>query len=159
MFPEMRRFKQQVSESDCQKILTEEKRAAFSVIGHDGYPYTIPINFYYDENDHRIYLHSAKAGHKMDALKNCDKVCLTTWNQGFKKDGDWEWNATSVVVFGKIKFVEDQRLISDRLRKMASKYYPNQAEVEAGMTSPAFNHVQMLAIEIEHMTGKLVNEK
>ena len=37
----------------------------------------------------------------MDAIQKCNKVCLTTWNQGFKKEGHWEWNATSVVVFEK----------------------------------------------------------
>ena len=49
MFREMRRFKQQITTEECKKVLKEEKRAAFSVIGDEGYPYTIPINFYYDE--------------------------------------------------------------------------------------------------------------
>ena len=97
MFREMRRFKQQVSQDECKKILKDEKRAAFSVIGDEGYPYTIPINFYYEEADHTIYFHGAREGHKMDAIQKCNKVCLTTWNQGFKKEGHWEWNATSVV--------------------------------------------------------------
>lgn len=159
MFRKMRRFKNQVTESECKKILTEEKRGAFSVIGEDGYPYTIPINFYYDENDNCIYFHGAKEGHKVDAIKKCDKVCFTTWNQGFKVDGNWEWNVTSVVVFGKAKLVEDKTIIEDRLRKMATKYYPSEKEVETGMTGSAFDRVQIFAIDIEHMTGKLVNEK
>ena len=88
MFREMRRFKQQVSQDECKKILKDEKRAAFSVIGDEGYPYTIPINFYYEEADHTIYFHGAREGHKMDAIQKCNKVCLTTWNQGFKKEGN-----------------------------------------------------------------------
>lgn len=67
MFREMRRFKQQTTTEECKKVLKEEKRAAFSVIGDDGYPYTIPINFYYDETDNNIYFHGAKEGHKVDA--------------------------------------------------------------------------------------------
>lgn len=159
MFRKMRRFQQQVSDADCKNILKTEKRAAFSVIGDDGYPYTIPINFFYDETEHKIYFHGAKEGHKVDALKACDKVCLTTWNQGFQKDGCWEWNATSVVVFGRAKPVTDAAILEDRLRKLAAKYYPTAEEIEAEMNSPAANHVQMYAIEIAHMTGKLVNEK
>ena len=69
MFREMRRFKQQVSQDECKKILKDEKRAAFSVIGDEGYPYTIPINFYYEEADHTIYFHGAREGHKMDAIQ------------------------------------------------------------------------------------------
>lgn len=159
MFREMRRFKQQVSDDECKRILKEEKRAAFSVIGDEGYPYTIPINFFYDETDHKIYFHCAREGHKIDSLNRCDKVCLTTWNQGFKKSGCWEWNATSVVVFGRAKIVEDTAIVKDRLRELATKYYPTAAEVEEEMNSSAASHVQLFAIEIEHMTGKLVNEK
>lgn len=159
MFRPMRRIRQQVSEEECKRILREEKRAAFSVIGDEGYPYTIPVDFYYDEADHCIYLHGAKSGHKIDAMKNCDKVCLTTWNQGYKTEGHWEWNATSVVVFGRAKLLEDKEVWEDKLRKLAIKYYPTAEEAEAEMQAPPIHAVQMIAIEIEHMTGKLVNEK
>lgn len=159
MFPHMRRSKQQVSADECKRILKEEKRAAFSVIGNEGYPYTVPVNFYYDEADNCIYLHGAKSGHKIDSIKKCNKVCLTTWNQGFKREGHWEWNSTSVVVFGKARFVEDKEVFTDRLRKLAEKYYPTKQEIDYEMASSAMNHVQIIAIEIEHMTGKLVNEK
>ena len=144
---------------NVKKILKDEKRAAFSVIGDEGYPYTIPINFYYEEADHTIYFHGAREGHKMDAIQKCNKVCLTTWNQGFKKVGHWEWNATSVVVFGKAELITDTKIIEDRLQKLAEKYYPTVEEVEKEMNGSARSRVQLFAIRIEHMTGKLVNEK
>lgn len=159
MFREMRRKNQQVSEADCKNLLREEKRAAFSVLGEHGYPYTIPINFYYDEGDGKIYFHGSKTGHKADAISNCTKVCLTVWNQGYKKEGCWEWNATSVVIFGKVHIVHDPSVINDKLRKLTTKYYPSQEEVDKAMASPSMNCVQLFAIDIEHMTGKLVNEK
>ena len=158
MFREMRRFKQQITTEECKKVLKEEKRAAFSVIGDEGYPYTIPINFYYDEADNIIYFHGAKEGHKADAVNRCDKVCLTVWNQGFKKEGHWEWNPTSVVVFGKVKSVTENNIFEDRLRKLAAKYYPTTDEIEEEMERSA-SRTQLFAIKIEHMTGKLVNEK
>lgn len=159
MFRKMRRFKQQVSDAECKRILKDEKRAAYSVIGDNGYPYTIPINFFYDESNNRIYFHGSKEGHKIDAIKKCDKVCLTVWNQGFKQEGHWEWNAVSVVVFGRVKFVTDTDAVEAYLRKLAAKYYPSTDEIEKEMRSPSISRVQMFAIEIEHMTGKLVNEK
>ncbi len=159
MFRKMRRFKQQVTEEECKLILKEEKRAAFSVIGEDGYPYTIPVNFYFDEEKNKIYLHGAKEGHKIDAIKNCNKVCFTTWNQGFKKEGHWEWNATSVIAFGTVEFVTDLEEIKSSLLNLAYKYYPTKVEAEGEMTEGALRRVQVLAINIDHMTGKLVNEK
>lgn len=159
MFREMRRKNQQVSEVDCKKLLLEEKRAAFSVLGEHGYPYTIPINFYYDEADGKIYFHGSKTGHKAQAISNCSKVCFTVWNQGYKKEGCWEWNATSVVIFGRAYIVQDPSIVYDKLQKLTTKYYPSQEEVDKAMASPSMNHVQLFAIDIEHMTGKLVNEK
>ncbi len=158
MFRPMRRFKQAVPEAECKKILTEEKRAAFSVIGDEGYPYTIPINYYYDEEENRIYFHGAREGHKVSAIKSCDKVCFTTWNTGFKKEGCWEWNVTSVIVFGRAKLIEDRNLTEDKARKLALKYYPTAEEVEEELAH-GIDRVQLFAIDIEHMTGKLVNEK
>jgi nitroimidazol reductase NimA-like FMN-containing flavoprotein (pyridoxamine 5'-phosphate oxidase superfamily) len=66
---------------------------------------------------------------------------------------------TSVVVFGRGELVTDRIVIEDRLRKLAIKYYPTEVEIEEEMSSSSADRVQMYAIEIEHMTGKLVNEK
>lgn len=85
----MRRVKQQVGMDKCKKILKEEKRGVLSVMGDKGYPYGIPVNFVYDENANIIYLHGATEGHKMDAIEKCSKVSFTTWDKGYKKDGDW----------------------------------------------------------------------
>lgn len=159
MFRKMRRFKQQVSDEECRRILRQEKRAALSVNGDGGYPYTVPIDFFYDETGGKIYFHGAKEGHKADALGRCDKVCLTVWDQGFKKDGCWEWNATSVVIFGRARLVTDAFAARESLGKLAEKYYPTAEEIEKEMNSPAAERVGVFAIEIEHMTGKLVNEK
>ena len=68
MFREMRRFKQQISEEECIRILKEEPRGVLSMIGDDGYPYGIPISHFYSEEDGKIYFHGAKVGHKIDAI-------------------------------------------------------------------------------------------
>ncbi|SDB03994.1 Pyridoxamine 5'-phosphate oxidase [Pseudobutyrivibrio sp. YE44] len=88
MFRKMRRFKQQVSEAECIDILKSTKRGVLSVIGDDGYPYGMPINHYYCEEDGKIYFHGAKAGHKIDAIKACDKASYCVYNDGFRKEGD-----------------------------------------------------------------------
>ncbi len=159
MFRPMRRIQRQVSAEECKRILREEKRAAFSVIGDDGYPYTVPVNFYYDGEEKRIYLHGAASGHKTEAIKKCDKVCITVWNQGYKTPDSWEWNSTSVVIFGRAEIITDRELLESKLRSLALKYYPTRESVEAEMQTPPAKAVQIISIKIEHMTGKLVNEK
>lgn len=158
MFRKMRRYKQEVSIEECKSILKTEKRGTLSVIGKDGYPYTIPLNFYYDEKENKIYFHGAKQGHKIDAIQACDKVCFTTWNQGFKKEGDWAWNVTSVIIFGKAKLEHDASLTNEKVRILAEKYYPTKEEIDEEM-KVGIARAQLISIEIEHMTGKLVHEK
>ncbi len=159
MFRKMRRYKQQVPDAACCALLAQEKRAALSVNGEEGYPYTVPIDFYYDEAENTIYFHGAREGHKAEAMQRCDKVCLTAWDQGYKKEGHWEWNATSVVVFGRAKFIDDASVKREKLQKLAEKYYPTRQEIEEEMNGPGFARAQLFAIEIEQMTGKLVREK
>ena len=69
MFREMRRKKQELSKEECIDILQTAKTAVLGVVGDNGYPYTVPINFVY-AND-KIYFHSAKNGHKIDAINKC----------------------------------------------------------------------------------------
>ena len=74
MFREMRRIKQQVSEEECIRILKTERRGVLAMIGEEGYPYAVPVNYFYDESDRKIWIHGAKEGHKIDALRRCGKV-------------------------------------------------------------------------------------
>ena len=69
----MRRIKQQITREECIRILKEEPRGILSMLGDDGYPYGIPLNHWYCEEDGKIYFHGAKTGHKIDAITNYDK--------------------------------------------------------------------------------------
>ena len=158
MFREMRRKRQQITEEECIRILTHEKRGALAVHGDEGYPYVIPVNFYYDEQTKTLYFHGAKTGYKIDAIRKNNKVCFTVWDSGTKKDGDWADYVTSVVVFGTATLVETDDRISEKLREIGLKYYPTAEEVDAVLQRSAKN-VQMISVHIDHMTGKLVHEK
>ena len=158
MFRQMRRFKQQVSQEKCIEILKSEPRGVLAVLGDDGYPYTIPLDFFYDEKDGKIYFHGAKEGHKIDAIEKCDKVTFCVMDKCFKKDDDWALNITSVVVFGRIKKVTDESKTKEKVCKLGLKYHPTAEAVEHEWEN-AKTRVLCLELDIEHMTGKLVNEK
>lgn len=156
MFRKIRRIKQQTREETCIEILKTEKRCVLSVFGEDGYPYGIPMNFYYDEEENIIYFHSAKEGHKVDAINANNKVCVTVYNQGFQEEGDWVYNVTSVIAFGQARFIEDEDIKREKALKLALKYYPTPESAEAELS--AVNRMSLIAVSIDHMTGKLVNE-
>lgn len=158
MFREMRRFKQQRSPEKTTEILKASKRGVLSVIGDGGYPFGVPVNFYYDESDGKIYFHSARQGHKIDSIKNCNKVCFTTWDDGYKEDGDWAWYVNSVVAIGTAELVDDRELAYEKAKKFGLKYFPTEEENEEELKR-SFDRVQIIALNIDHLTGKLVHEK
>ena len=157
MFRQMRRFKQQISKEECIKILKEQPRGVLSLIGDDGYPYGIPLDHWYCEEDGKLYFHGAKEGHKIDAIKACDKASYCVMDQGFKKDGEWSLNINSVIVFGRISIVEDPEKAKIICTEICRKFTDDEAYLQHELEH-AFPRVQCLELTPEHMTGKLVNE-
>ena len=126
--------------------------------GDDGYPYCVPINHYYSQDDGKIYFHGGKTGHRVDAVKACDKVCFTVYDKGFLKEGDWALNVKSVVVFGRMRIVEDFDRAIELCRQLSYKFTNDESYIDKEIEKCARATVVM-ELEIEHMTGKLVNEK
>lgn len=109
MFREMRRIKQALSQDECTEVLKNEPRGVLSLIGENGYPYGIPMDHWYCEDDGKLYFHCAKEGHKLDALNACSKASYCVYDQGYRKEGEWALNIRSVVIFGQISVVENER--------------------------------------------------
>ena len=157
MFRAMRRFRQQISKEECIRVLREQPRGVLSMIGDDGYPYGIPLDHWYSEEDNKLYFHCAKVGHKIDAITACDKVSYCVMDEGFRRDGEWALNINSVVVFGRMRIVEDEEKKREICTNLVRKFTDDEAYLEKELAS-AFPRVNCLELAIEHMTGKLVNE-
>ena len=157
MFRKMRRFKQELDRDECIEVLKQEPRGVLSVLGEDGYPYGVPMDHWYNEADGKLYFHGAKAGHKIDAMKRCDKVSYCVMDKGWRKEGDWALNIRSVVVFGRLRPVDDPAKTAEICTNICRKFTDDAAYLEHELlhSGPA---VLCLELEPEHMTGKLVNE-
>ncbi len=157
MFRKMRRFKQQISDEECIELLKNEKRGVLSVIGENGYPYGIPLNHFYDGKDGKLYFHGAKEGHKLDAIKACNKVCYTVFDKGYRKEGEWALNVKSVVVFGEIALVSDAEKAKEICTELCRKFTDDEEYLEYEIKN-SLPRVQCLELTPQHITGKLVNE-
>ena len=157
MFRKMRRFKQQITDEECIEVLKNQPRGILSVIGDDGYPYGLPVTHWYCEEDGHIYFHGAKEGHKIDAIKKCDKVSFCVCDDGYRREGEWALNIKSVIVFGRIKPVDDVKKSEIIAKSLCAKFTPDKEYAEKEYEAAGD---RMLCLEIipEHMTGKLVNE-
>lgn len=156
MFREMRRHNQQLEHDACERILRAAPRGVLAVLGDDGYPYTVPLNFVYD--DGKIYYHSALVGHKIDAITACDKCSFCVMDEGELEPNDWWYHFNSVVAFGHIRVVEDDKTRREALLKLGNKYFPATHDTAADIAHN-WNRVALLELTIEHLTGKHVREK
>ncbi len=157
MFRELLRKKQQLQEDECIRILQKQLRGVLSVLGDDDYPYGLPINHYYCETDGKLYFHGGKKGHKIDAMKRHNKASFCVYDEGFRKDGEWALNIKSVIVFGRIEFVEDRETVY-RISEALSRKFTNDSEYIRREIERSGPGTLMFALVPEHITGKIVNE-
>ncbi len=156
-FRKMRRFKQQISQEECIEVLRSAPRGILALHGENGYPYAIPLNQFYDEEDGKLYFHGAKQGLKLDLMEQNNKVCFTAMDEGFVREGEWALNIRSVVCLGRLDVVTDHEKAVEEVKKLALKLYPTEEEVEVELAKAA-DRVNVLVMTIDRMTGKLVNE-
>ena len=157
MFRELGRKKQQLSMEECVKLLREEKRGVLSVLGDEGYPYGTPMNHWYDEKDGCIWFHCGKQGHRLDALKNCDKVSFCVYDRGYREEGDWAFKVKSVIVFGRMEVVDDMDTIVDVATRLSRKFTQDEAYIQSEIQKYAKGTL-LLKLTPEHICGKQVTE-
>jgi len=157
MFREMIRKKQALSQGECTDILKKEMRGVLAVLGDEGYPYALPMNFWYCQEEKCIYFHCGKNGHKLDALRRCSKASFCVYDEGFRREGEWGLNIRSVIVFGRVEIILDYEQVARICRSLSYKYTSDGEYIEEEIRK--FGRGTLcLKLEMEHMTGKMVNE-
>lgn len=158
MFRKMQRSKCLISNEAAEKILREGDYGVLSLAGDDGYCYAVPINYAVEGN--KIYFHSAKTGHKLDAMVRNDKVSFCVVDRHEVVGEEFTTYFTSVIAFGRIRIVSDNNdpdklrgleLLADKYSSMAS---PERRAKELGR----LNALVVPVMTIEHLTGKAARE-
>lgn len=148
MFREMRRKGQQLSDADCAAILDRGTSGVLALKGDDGYPYAVPVNYLY--SDGAIYFHSAKTGHKTDAIRQSQKASFCVVDQDQVVPQEWTTYFRSVIIFGQVAPVGDEAEKRRVMERLALRYGAKADE----MDQSAVNAVCVLKLSIAHMTGK-----
>lgn len=156
MFRKMRRFKQLLSEDEAKRIIDEAQCGVLGVIGDDGYPYTVPVT--HVRVDDKIYFHSAKGGHKIDAIKENPKVSFSFVGKNDIVGPEFTTYFSSAHVFGHAHIVEDDEERNCAFRALGEKTCSDGMyrfdEVMAKEASLAL----IICVDIEHITGKAAME-
>lgn len=153
MFREMRRIKQALAPQECIRILEKGASGVLALSGDDGYPYAIPISYVY--NDSKLYFHSARNGHKIDAVRQCQKASFCVIEQDHIVPEKYTTFYRSAIAFGRIRILEEEAEIRDSIEMLAVKYHPvDTPEGRLQAINRDFNRLCMIELSIEHLSGK-----
>ena len=151
-FRAIRRKRQLLSDDESIGILQKATAGTLALLGDNGYPYAVPISYVYHER--KLYFHSALAGHKVDAIRNCDKASFCVIDKDDVQPEKYTTFFRSVIAFGRIHIIEDDKEKLAMARMLGNRYNPNndeslQREIEGGLS-----RMLMIRFDIEHLTGK-----
>lgn len=151
MFREMRRKNQQLTAEEAVKVLEKGTSGVLSLMGDDGYTYGVPLSYVYD--DGKIYFHSAGEGHKIDAIKNHDRVSFCVIDEDTIVPEKFTSFFRSAIAFGRVRLMEraEVRRVLDML---SIKYSPNEGEARMAEVESCVETVCMIEFDIEYLTGK-----
>ncbi len=153
MFREMRRKRQLLSEEAIQKVLYQGTSGVLAVSGDDAYPYAVPLSYVYDGE--KIYFHSAKSGHKIDAVSQNPKASFCVIDQDQIVPEEYTTYFRSVIVFGTIRILHDEAEKREAIEKLAVKYAPDDTEENRKkVVERDWKPLCMLEMTPEHISGK-----
>lgn len=153
MFREMRRKKQALSKEECDAILERGASGVLAVAGDGDYPYTVPLSYAYDNG--KLYFHSAKSGHKIDAIGRNNKASFCVIDKDEIISEEFTTYFRSVIAFGILRILEDDGEKMEAIEKLALRYAPDStAEDRSREIEKDWRALCLIELEIKHVTGK-----
>ena len=148
----MRGKRQQLSDEESYSILQKATSGTLALLGDGGYPYAVPISYVYSEG--KLYFHSALSGHKVDAIRSCDRASFCVVAQDDVKPALYTTFFRSVIAFGRIHIVDDEAEKLAAARLLGNRYNPHQDEALQKELENGLARMLVIRLDIEHLTGK-----
>lgn len=152
MFREMRRSKQRLPREIAVEILERNTSGVLALSGDEGYPYAVPMSYVYA--DGKIYFHSAKNGHKIDAIQRNEKASFCVIDQDQIVPEKYTTFFRSVIVFGRLRLVEDMEEMRRIAATLAMKYSADFKEGIPKEINASIRNMAVLELTIDHITAK-----
>ena len=152
MFREMRRSKQRLPREVAVEILERNTSGVLALSGDEGYPYAVPMSYVYA--DGKIYFHSAKNGHKIDAIQRNEKASFCVIDQDQIVPEKYTTFFRSVIVFGRLRLVEDMEEMRRIAATLAMKYSADFKEGIPKEINASIRNMAVLELTIDHITAK-----
>ena len=93
-------------------------------------------------------------GHKVDAIRKCDKASFCVIAQDDIHPEKYTTYFRSVIAFGRIHIIEDDKEKLEIARLLGNRYNPNQEESLQKEIQSGLSRMLAIRFDIEHLTGK-----
>jgi nitroimidazol reductase NimA-like FMN-containing flavoprotein (pyridoxamine 5'-phosphate oxidase superfamily) len=129
-----------------------------ATVGPDGYPYVVPNLFIWLRG--HVYVHTAKVdGHFLTNVRHCDRVSFEVDEAGEvfpygPVECDTSVSYRSIVLFGRIRVIEDEAEKIEFYSTFMTKYAPPDSWGRERGSFPRLGKTIVYAITPEHITGK-----
>jgi nitroimidazol reductase NimA-like FMN-containing flavoprotein (pyridoxamine 5'-phosphate oxidase superfamily) len=156
--PQMRRADKVISQAQTLEMLQQGFCGRLATIGEDGYPYCVPMLYVWLDGE--VCLHNAKArGHLRASVDHNSRVCFEIDEPGeVFPYGRFECDTSvafrSVILFGKVRVVEDTEAKQRFFEALMQKYGKSEWEERPKGFFPRLDQITLYAITVERMTGK-----
>ncbi len=155
MFRPMKRNKQLMSSEETADVMERCTCGILACLGDDDYAYAVPLSYVYYNKI--IYFHSAKEGHKIDALLRNPQVSFSVVDEDEVVSEEYTTYYRSVIAFGKARIVAGDEWFK-AFSALVEKYSGSQPEEEKREEVANCSHSLIVAIDVEHITGKAAIE-
>ena len=152
----MRRKDREVTQKEeLIEILDSCKTACIAMIDGD-IPYNVPLNYGYEfkGDDLILFFLCAKAGRKIDIIKNNNRVCFALFSEGEPIHAETPCSSgyyySSIIGNGTAQFVEDM----DEKKHALKKLVEHQMQVETEFTDAQADTVCVFKVISKDYSGK-----
>lgn len=140
---------------ETQALLAQGRWGVLSTADADGQPYGVPINYVYDPQKQLIYCHCASAGQKLANITANSRVSFTVVTEERILEEAFVSNYRSVIVQGRAEIYTDPAQMERPLALLCNALAPSTtAKQREDVIARYLPAVRIIAIHIEHLTGK-----
>jgi nitroimidazol reductase NimA-like FMN-containing flavoprotein (pyridoxamine 5'-phosphate oxidase superfamily) len=147
----MRRSELKLSTDQALSILKHNSHGVLSLVLPDGTPYGVPLNYGYF--DHKIIMHAALTGLKLDAISVHPHACFTVIHKAEVDIAHLSTLYASVIAFGKVELITEPIKKHHLLTQMLNHYGVSESMAAHALKVDAPQTVVLL-LTIDELTAK-----
>lgn len=145
-----------MSTAETIKILQSCSSGVLAVAGGNGYPYAVPLSYAFQ--DGKLYFHGATGGHKLDAIRQNDKVSFCVIQADQVVPEAFTTHYRSAIAFGRARILSERGEKQQALECILEKYSPEYLAEGRAEIEREWDRLCVVEVLIEHMTGKASRE-